>query len=161
VIEMDIHIITAMTKNRVIGKDNSLPWKISEDSKLFKELTTGKTIIMGKNTWYSLPERLRPLPGRINIVVGHISQTGGNVATFFSIDEALAYAEKLGNDVYFIGGEKIYDAALSKADYLHISWIKKDYDGNKYFPEIDFSEWVEIENKEYNEFTYKVYKRIY
>jgi dihydrofolate reductase len=156
----ELNVITAMTSKRVIGKGGKIPWKIPEEMKLFKDITMGNAVIMGKNTWFSLPEKFRPLPGRANIIVSGsiLGQNGATVCK--NIEEALMFADKLGVKVFCIGGAQLYSTMLGGADVLHVSWIKKDYDGDAYFPEINFSEWKESEVKDYPEFTYKRYVRV-
>jgi dihydrofolate reductase len=157
---MIIALIVAMTKNQVIGDRGGIPWKILEDMKLFKEKTTNYPVIMGKNTWNSIPEKFRPLPNRENIILSTTlgEQTGASIAK--NLSEALELAKKTNKEkVFCIGGAQIYSEMLPLANELNISWIKKEYLGDTYFPKINFSEWEEIEEKEYTEFTYKKYLR--
>ena len=156
---MSMHMIAAMTNDKVIGANGKIPWSIPEEIKLFKELTTGNTVIMGKNTWLSLPERFRPLPNRINIIVSATMGQQQGAIICRTVNEAI---EKAGNDheIYCIGGAQAYAAMLPLTDTLHISWIKKHYAGDTYFPEIDFNGWEITESKEFEEFVYKKYSRI-
>ena len=157
---MGISIIAAMTKDRVIGEGGMIPWHIAEDMKLFKTLTTGGTVIMGKTTWLSLPEQFRPLPGRANIIVSTTlgEQAGAKVCR--SVDAAIKEAKKNNNEIYCMGGGKLYAAMVSLADTMYISWVKGDYDGDTYFPEIDFARWKEVEAKGYPDFIFKKYSRV-
>lgn len=156
---MKLHIIAAMTKNRVIGLNGKLPWSLPEDMKLFKELTTGNTVIMGKNTWLSIPEKFRPLTNRTNLIVSSTLKQQSGVKVCKNINEAVNEAKKEGKDAYFIGGAQIYAEALKLADTLHISLVKENYIGDTFFPEINFEEWEEIDTKEKEGFTYKKYER--
>jgi dihydrofolate reductase len=156
---MAMHIIVAMTKERVIGKDGSLPWKIAEDMKLFRETTANKTVIMGKKTWFSLPQEHRPLPDRVNIIVSSTLPEQNGAMVCRTVQEAVDAARKQGEEVYCIGGAQLYAAMLPMAQLLHISWVKKSYGGDTYFPKIDFSLWKVRETKEFDEFTYKMYVR--
>ncbi len=154
---MPISIIVAMTRDRVIGSNGKIPWSIKEDMSLFKKLTMGNTVIMGRTTWQSLPERFRPLPGRTNIIVSNTlpEQEGATVCK--DADEALKAAESGQGTVFCIGGARLYAEMLPIADVLHISWVNKSYEGDAYFPEVDFFRWRESEAKEFREFTYRRY----
>lgn len=156
---MKIHIIVAMTKNFVIGNKGSIPWKIKEDMQLFKEKTTGQSVIMGKNTWLSLPEKFRPLPNRNNIIVSTTLEKQKGAIVCKTIEEAIEQGKKFGKEIYCIGGGQIYGTMLNCADTLNISWIKKEYEGETKFPKINFEEWNCTEEKEFEEFIYKKYER--
>ncbi len=156
-----IHLIVAMTKDRVIGNNNKLLWQISDDMKLFKELTTNNTVIMGRNTWESIPKKFRPLPNRKNIVVSKTLNRTNGAEIASSIDDAVRMARGNVGQIYCIGGAQIYKEFLEKelVDILHISFVKKEYDGNVFFPKINFNEWEETETKEFNEFIYKKFEK--
>ena len=156
---MTINIIVAMTKGRVIGKDNSLPWDILEEKKLFRELTKNKAVVMGRNTWLSIPEKHRPLSDRINIIVSRTLPEQRGAIVCKSVEEAVGRANRLGKEVYCIGGAQIYAAMLPMTQFLHISWIKKTYEGDAYFPDINFNDWQEQGTRDFAEFTYKRYTR--
>ena len=115
-------ILVAVSPEGIIGKDNSIPWHYSADLKRFKKLTLGKTVIMGRNTWESLP--VKPLPERRNIVITR-SLLGG-VECFQSIDDALGTCE---GDVWFIGGAGIYQEALRKADIIDMTLVPDNISG--------------------------------
>jgi dihydrofolate reductase len=155
-----VSIIVAMTKDRVIGADGRIPWKIKEDIQLFKSLTEGNTVIMGRATWLSLPEKFRPLPNRANIIVSTTLGPQEGAVVCRSMDEALAEARKGNNEAYCIGGAKLYEAMLPVADKLCISWVKGTYAGDTYFPAVDFKQWKETEAKEFPGFTFKRYLRV-
>ena len=154
---MKIHLIVAMTADRVIGDPGKLPWHIPEDLKRFKEITTGHTVIMGLNTYRTIN---RPLPNRNNIVLSHeeIDLPGCVVAT--SVEEALNKAKKYGKGIFIMGGASVYEQMLPLAEVLHISHVKKNYPGSIKFPEYDQTNWREIDSEEYAEFTAKTYERI-
>jgi dihydrofolate reductase len=156
---MGINIIVAMTKNKLIGKDGKLPWNIKEDMKLFKEKTVGKTVIMGKNTWLSIPKKFRPLPNRNNIVLSRTLEKAEGAIVCKSIDNVIKIAENFGKEIFCIGGARLYKEMLPIADKLHISWIKKNYKGDTYFQKIEFDNWEQVEEIEFEEFIYKKYKR--
>ncbi|MDG6935725.1 MAG: dihydrofolate reductase [Nitrososphaerota archaeon] len=148
-----------MSKDRIIGSNGTMPWHIPEEARLFRDITMGNTVIMGRNTWLSLPERFRPLPDRVNIIVSATigRQEGAIVCT--SVDAAIKEAASHSGEAFCIGGAKLFDEMLPLSDVLHISWIKADYQGDTRFPEINFNEWRVVESKEYKEFTYKKYLR--
>ncbi|MFA5763500.1 MAG: dihydrofolate reductase [archaeon] len=155
---MSINLIVAMTKDRVIGNDNTLIWNIKEDMKIFRETTNNSTVIMGKKTWDSIPQKFRPLPGRVNIVLSRNTDKLEGVIVCKSIEESITEAKKIGKEIFCIGGASIYELFLPFVEKLYISWVKKNYEGNVLFPKIDFSKWIEIDSKEYAEFTHKIYK---
>ncbi len=149
-----INLIVAMTKDRVIGKDNQMPWHISEDLKNFKRLTTGNTVIMGRNTYFSLG---KPLPNRNNIVISHEKMDAEGVDVCYSIDEALEKARSYNTEIFIIGGAMIYKTMLAYAERLYISYVKKDYDGDTYFPEFNEDDWVVESRQDFEEFEFVVY----
>src|SRR3989338_139592 len=116
-----ISIIAAMDRNRVIGKDNALPWNIPEDLKNFKALTSGKSVIMGRKTFESLG---RPLPKRQNIVVSRGMPPIEGVIVCSSLDEAFQAAAS--EEVFVIGGASIYAQALPYADRMYLSYVDKE-----------------------------------
>ena len=131
-------IIAAMSADRVIGLDNAIPWHYSEDLKRFKRLTTGTTIIMGRRTFESMS--WRPLPNRRNIVITSRSHLGG-VECFPSLDMALATC--LTEDVWFIGGTRIFAEAMRFADLIDLTYVPDlvlegiDPSRAALFPEVD------------------------
>ena len=149
----EITIIAGIAKNNVIGNKGELPWHISEDLKRFKQLTLRKPVIMGRVTYESILKFLGgPLPDRKNIVVtsnpNFKAEQGVIVAN--SINEAIEKAKEFGDNIFVIGGEKIYEQTLPLADKLEITKIWKDYDGDVFFPEINENEWRRVlkEDKE-------------
>lgn len=154
-----VSIISAIGRNRVVGKDNDLLWYIPEDLKRFKELTLGHPVIMGRRTWESLPERVRPLPGRTNIVVtrnADWSAEGALVA--HSLEEALAIAKKHDQEeVFVIGGGQMYAQALPHTDRLYLTLIDDEKEGHVYFPEYEseFATVLNDEAREYEGLTYR------
>jgi len=135
-------LIAALAANRVIGADNTLPWHLPEDLKHFKALTSGHTVIMGRKTWESLPIRVRPLPGRQNIVITRdpaYLATGAEVA--HSLGDALVKVNS--STAFVIGGAELYAHALPLAQRLELTEIGADFDGDAWFPSIDATEWHE------------------
>lgn len=139
-----VALIVAAAENGVIGCDNQLPWKISEDLRYFKRITLGKPVVMGRKTWDSIG---RPLPGRPNLVVTRNpgwSAAGALVA--HSLDDALAQAEVLagGAEVMVIGGAQIFAEALPLAGRLYLTEVHRAYAGDAVFPPPDPAEWREV-----------------
>lgn len=139
--EQDIIIIAAMTENRVIGRNNGLPWAVREDMLHFKELTIGCPCIMGRKTWDSLPRR--PLPGRVNIIIStSITEAPGGAQVFSSLPAAIAFCAAYPK-VFVCGGAAIYREALPYATKMELTVIHGQYDGDAFFPEIDPRIWKE------------------
>ena len=160
-----ISIIVAVASNNAIGMNNELLWHIPDDLKRFKKLTLGHNLIMGKNTWYSLPRR--PLPGRTNIVLTDIpcECIGGGCITAYSVEDALDKCEK-GKDIFVIGGGSVYRQFLDRADRLYLTHVHKDFEADTFFPEIDPEVWQVLDRDDHNraddmEFTwsYVTYQR--
>jgi dihydrofolate reductase len=129
-----LHAVAAMAENRVIGRDGALPWHLPGDLKLFKELTLGRSIIMGRRTWESLG---RPLPGRENIVVSRANPPGeADGATLVSSIDALKDLTVSG-DAYLIGGAQLYNALLPSCDSLYLTLVKGNHQGDTFFPEFE------------------------
>ncbi len=138
-----LSLIAAVARNRVIGKDNQLLWHLPEDMKHFRETTRGKPVIMGRKTWESLPEKFRPLPGRLNIVVSRNPEYAAPGATLAHSLEAAIAAAGSAEEIFVIGGEQLYRQAMPLADLLYLTEIDSDYLGDAHFPEIDPSLWRE------------------
>lgn len=135
-----LSIIVAMSSNRVIGVNNSLPWHLSEDLKHFKTLTTGHTIIMGRKTYESIG---KPLPNRRNIVISrNLNAFYGGVEVVHSLEDAFSTSSN-DEEVFIIGGSNIYEQSLHLVEHLYITEIKKSFEGDAFFPEIDKSLWTE------------------
>ena len=129
---MKIHLIWAQDENGGIGKDGNLPWHISEDLKNFKRLTSDSTILMGRNTWESLP--VRPLPERRNIVLS--SKEVPDVEYYTSVEECIKTLDGDGTEKLFvIGGTTVYRSFIHRADELHITHVDELTEGiDTYFP---------------------------
>tara|TARA_B100001123_G_scaffold235289_1_gene263957 strand:+ start:816 stop:1280 length:465 start_codon:yes stop_codon:yes gene_type:complete len=130
-----IGILVAVSPEGIIGKDNSIPWHYSADLKRFKRLTVGKTVIMGRKTWESLP--IKPLPERRNIVITR--SDFDDVDCFKSINDAL---DTCNGDIWFIGGAGIYKEALDVADIIDMTLVPDNISGEGCvnFPELG-NEW--------------------
>jgi len=152
----EVAIIAAMTRDRVIGLGNRLPWDLPEDRRLFKNLTTGNAVIMGRKTYESIN---RPLANRRNIVLSRTLTDLPGVTVCRNFIEGLETASQFGQPVFIIGGAELYRLALPVASVLHISWVKKSYAGSIYFPEFELADWVMAEQKDYPDFHYVRYLR--
>lgn len=146
---MIVALVSAMARNRVIGRANALPWRLPADMAHFKALTTGHPVIMGRKTFESLG---RPLPNRTNVVVTRDRQYqphGGLAA--YSIDAALATAAAHtgagGPEVFVIGGEQLYRQMLPHADRLYLTLVEAEMEGDAWFPDFDWQEWREIDRR--------------
>jgi len=134
---LSLKIIVAMAQNRVIGKDNKMPWHIPEDLAHFKRITTGHTVIMGRKTYLSIG---KALPKRKNIVLSRDASFQVKDATVYhSLAEAIADEP----DAFIIGGAAIYEQALPLANELYITHIEAEIDGDSRFPQIDWRQWQE------------------
>lgn len=153
-----ISIIVAIAKNNVIGKSNELPWYLPEDLKHFKQITTGKTVLMGKNTYESIVSRLgKPLPDRTNIVITRDInfKPADGVVVYSDLDKALSE----NNDLFIIGGASIYKQTIDKADRLYITEVGQEIDGDAFFPEIDKSIWKETLREPHDGLNFVIYER--
>ena len=158
-----MNLIVAIDKNNAIGKDDELLFRISKDLKNFKEVTTGKVVILGKKTLETFPNK-KPLKNRINLVLTHSEDPIEGAIIENSIDEVLNDIKYLKDeDVFVIGGESIYKQFLPYCKTLYITEIKEEIkDANKFFPEFkkDFYEVSRIENEENGiKFDFVIYKR--
>jgi dihydrofolate reductase len=137
-------VIAAVARNGVIGIENRLPWRLPDDLKRFRTLTSGHTVIMGRRTWESLP---RALPNRQNIVV---TRSPGYVAegaeTARSLADALSRANRPA-PIFCIGGGALYRDALPLADTLYITEIDRTFTGDATFPPLDRDQWREIDRE--------------
>jgi len=141
---MKISMIAAMTDARVIGIENRLPWKLPNDMKWFRQHTLGKPIIMGRKTFESFGSK--PLPDRTNIIITRDESYHANGSVVVhSIEEALQAAGEV-NEVMIIGGASFYEQMLPRADRLYLTFVHADVQGDAWFPEIDFSQWQEVEH---------------
>lgn len=153
----NISIIVAIAKNNAIGKNNELLWHISDDLKRFKRITDGHTVVMGRNTYLSLPKR--PLINRTNIVITDVkSEKFEGCVTVNSIEEAIAACPD-NEESFVIGGGAVYRQFLPVANKLYITHVHEDFDADTFFPEIDKTVWKLIDNEDHmpddkNKFSY-------
>lgn len=154
-------IISAKSKNGVIGRQGELPWHSKDEFLHFKTTTFGSPIIMGRKTFQSLG---KPLKGRLHLVITrqkNFSLSFREVLILNDLETAFAYCEKNNFEkVYVIGGGEIYKQAINYADELIISIMNIEVEGDVFFPAIDPSLWKEISREKRNEFDIVVYSKI-
>jgi len=138
-----ISAIAAMAENRIIGKNNQLPWHLPADLKHFKAVTTGHPILMGRKTYDSIG---RPLPNRTNIILTRnpsVDIPGCKVVT--SIQEAIQLASNENvQELFIIGGAEVYRQLLPQIQRLYLTIVHQNFDGDAFFPELDAKEWREV-----------------
>jgi len=151
----ELIIIAAISENNVIGINGQIPWGIPDDLKRFKKLTMGKTIIMGRKTFESIG---KPLIGRENIVLTKNKEYNKpRITLAHTMEEALATAKN--DTVYAIGGQEIYRESLPIANKMEITRIHRNYEGDTFFPEVDYSQWKLTNQEKWGEFSYMSYSR--
>lgn len=145
-------LIAALAQNRVIGRDNQLPWHLPADLKHFKAKTLGKPIIMGRKTWDSLG---RPLPGRLNLVVSRQTDLVLDGAEVFpSLDAAIVRADEWAraqgvDELMLIGGAQLYEQGLAQAERLYLTRVALQPEGDAWFPAFAESDWQRSDSEEH------------
>ena len=183
----EIIIIAAMAENRVIGKNNVIPWSVKEDMARFRQLTSGWPCVMGRKTWESLPKK--PLPGRLNVIIsgkfassvpagaaGELCPRAKTQALSPSSPSSSSVPlQNLQNviiapslpaaiescasheKIFICGGESIYRQALSLADKIELTLIHGQYEGDTFFPEIDSSRWTAVNTVSFDNYSFITY----
>ena len=159
-----VSLVAAMSENRVIGKDGTLPWRLPDDLKFFKRLTVDHTVIMGRKTF---DEIKRPLDNRRNVVITRNPAFHPHGVTVVpSLAEALALGAT-EREVFVVGGGEIFREALPRADRLYLTVVHARVDGDTFFPEFDKDGWVlesderhEADEKHAYAFSFRCYRRI-
>ncbi len=142
---MKISLIVAMASNRAIGLNNQIPWHLSADLKKFKKITMGAPILMGRKTYESIG---RPLPGRSNIIISRNPEyRQAGCLVFNDIEQALESCRDR-EEVFVIGGSDFYRSMLAVADTLYLTQIHREFPGDTFFPELDASQWIEVERED-------------
>ncbi|HPI79327.1 MAG: dihydrofolate reductase [Cyclobacteriaceae bacterium] len=165
---MIISLIAAVAQNRTIGKENDLPWRLPDDMNYFMRTTMGHHVLLGRKNYDSLLPKFKPLPNRTNIVVTRqkdFKAAGCIVA--HSIDDGIAVARKNNErELFIIGGAQIYAQSMAQADYLYLTEIHAEIEGDTFFPKTDPGDWGEISRKRHEAderhryaFDFVVYKR--
>ncbi len=163
---MVISAIVAASENRVIGRNNDLPWRLPDDLRYFKDVTLGHPVILGRKNYESGPF---PLPGRVNIVITRdptLFLSGCKMAK--SLEEAITIAKQYEKkEIFIIGGGMIYELALPYLDRLYYTQVHSKVEGDVFFPIINFEEWKlessvyhPVDERHKHAFTYLVYQRI-
>ncbi|OWV78351.1 diacylglycerol kinase [Rhizobium sp. R634] len=137
-------IIVAVSRNGIIGRDGDMPWRLSNDLKRFKALTSGKPVVMGRKTYESIG---KPLPGRPNVVISRQAVIDHpDVSMAQSLPEALTIAEKIAvetgvDEICIAGGGQVYAQAIGLADRMCVTHVEADLEGDAAFPDIDSAVW--------------------
>ncbi len=143
-----LSIIVAQAENRAIGLNGDMPWHLSGDLKRFKALTMGHPVVMGRRTWESLPKR--PLVGRRNIVFSQsedFAPEGAEVVR--SVNGLFDILRDCDEEVFIIGGGRIYNMLMPWVDHLYITWVHKEFpEADTFFPVIDLSEFTKVNETE-------------
>jgi len=140
-----LSMVVAHAENRIIGKDNDMPWHLPADLAYFKKTTLGKPVVMGRKTFESIG---RPLPGRQNIVISRdANYQADGVDVVSSVDAALATAGDV-EEIMVIGGGAIYAHCLPAAQRLYITHIQAEIEGDTQFPEYDLNEWQKVRSEQ-------------
>jgi dihydrofolate reductase len=143
---MGVSLIVAISENRAIGLDNKLLWHLPADMAFFREKTTGHHIITGRKNYESIPEKFRPLPNRVNIVLSRDSDYKAPGALVYSdLRKAIEYAVSQGEEeVFIIGGGFVYAEALAEGlvDKMYITHVNEFFEGDTFFPEFSRKDWM-------------------
>ena len=156
-----VNLIVAIGKNNLIGKDNDLPWHYKEDLKYFKETTTNKTVVMGENTFYSIFNRTNKLLPNRKMVVATFNKDfhQDGVEVIYDLEQYINDKKQSDEEIFIIGGCQIYKASLNLVDRLYITHVNKNYEGNMFFPEIDYSLYDKISQRDSGDLSFCVYER--
>jgi len=141
---MMISLVVAADEQNGIGADNNLLWHLPTDMAYFKELTMGHHVLMGKNTWLSIPPKFRPLPGRVNMVLTRDSAIAEQGALVFDqLESAIEAAKAAGEkELMIIGGAQLYAASFHQADRIYLTRVHQHYaQAQVHFPEIQSTQW--------------------
>lgn len=141
----DISLVVAMDRNRVIGRDNGLPWRLPNDLRHFKRLTVGKIVLMGRKTWESLG---RPLPDRENwILTRDADYLASGASVFRSLNDALQIADD--RELMVIGGSELFAQTLPLARRIHLTEVHSEVAGDTWFPQFDRTAWREVAREDH------------
>ena len=139
-----VSLIAALAENRVIGRDNTLPWRLPADLKRFRRLTTGHPVILGRKNYESIG---RPLPERTNIVLTRDRAYRAPGCTVVDTLDAAYAAATDASELFVIGGAELYAQTLARADRLYLTWVHAQVPGDTFFPTFDLADWTEIERE--------------
>ncbi len=139
---MKISLIVAMSANRVIGRENKMPWHLSADLKRFRAITLNSPILMGRKTFESIG---KPLDGRTNMILSkNPNYQPEGCFVFHSLENALISAKNYGDELFVIGGATLYEMALPLANRLYLTDIQTEFEGDTFFPELNLKDWKEV-----------------
>ncbi len=157
-----ISLIVAASENDVIGRDGDLPWKLPDDLKHFKRVTMGKPVVMGRKTWESLQ---RPLPGRQNVVITRQRGYSAEGCDIVNYPAAALQATSAADDIMIIGGGRVYEQFLRRADRIYLTRVHTTVEGDVYFPKLD-EDWERVAEEDHpaderheHGFTFEVWER--
>ena len=156
---MTVTLVAAVARNGVIGAGGGIPWHLPGEQRRFKELTLGHVLVMGRLTYESIG---RPLPGRTTVVV---TRTAGwnagddGVLVAPGVPEAIAVAGTVDEEVFVVGGSRVYEAALPLADKLELTWVDAEPEGDARFPAVDWDAWREVAREEHEGWAAVTYER--
>ena len=148
-------IISAIGSNHIIGNGDGLPWHIPSEYNQFLGYVKDQTVIMGRRSYEIFKKDM--LPERM-VVVSRTLKTD-RASVIGSLEEALAYSKTFSEDVYICGGQSIYEESIRYADYMYLSFIKGEHQGNVYFPSFDEGEWSVEREEEHDEFVFVIYRK--
>jgi dihydrofolate reductase len=157
---MTVTLLAAVARNGVIGVDGGLPWHLPDELALFKELTLGHVLVMGRRTYESVG---RPLPGRTTIVVTRRPDWDAGEAGVLragGVREALELGARLDEEVFVVGGAGVYEASLPSADRLALTFVDAEPRGDTRFPEVDWTEWREVARRTGKGWEHVTYERV-
>ena len=158
---MSLTLVAAISKNNCIGKAGTIPWHIAEDWKRMQALTIGKVVVMGRKTWESIPEKRRPLPNRLNVVITREPKESfpPGIEVYPTIAEAVAAHQ--GEDIVSFGGQRIFEETIKIADVLEITHVNQTVDAcDAFFPPIDPTLWQEVWREDHEGFSFVTYKKV-
>lgn len=146
-------LIVAMAENSCIGKNNQMPWHISEDLKRFKSLTMGHPVVMGRKTFESILGYLNtPLPGRANIIISRSGYHTDFENTYIcdALDKAILQAKNIAskngkNEIFIIGGAQVYSQSMAHVDCMHMTKVHRSIEGDAFFPDFEKNQWNETD----------------
>lgn len=154
-----VNLIVAIGKDNLIGKGNLLPWHYKEDMEYFKNTTMGKKVIMGEQTFKSIVSYInKPLPGRTSIIATLTDYTYKDIEVTNDIFKFINDFPK-EEELFVIGGKIIYDLTLELVDRLYITHVNKEYEGDVFFKEIDYSKFNKISSRISGDLEFAIYER--
>jgi dihydrofolate reductase len=156
---MTVTLLAAVARNGVIGVDGGLPWHLPDELALFKRLTLGHVLVMGRRTYESVG---RPLPGRTTVVVTRNPdwRAAEGVLRAGGVGEALELASRLDEEVFVVGGAQVYAEALASADRLALTFVDSEPQGDTTFPDVDWSQWRAVGRRQGDGWEHVTYERV-